>query len=232
MKSGTDVFVPVYSGAYKPMLLHRTIELLKPTREVFHWLHHLGGPGLIVLGLIDNSVIPVPGSMDALTIILSANQRKLWPYYALMATIGSVVGGYITYRIAFRQGKSAMERRFSRKRINKVTKTFEKWGFGAVLIPAMLPPPAPMVPFLIAAGAMQYSRNKFLAALAIGRAIRFTILACLSAFYGRLILTIITNHARPILITFIVVSVSLGLYILFHYRKKLHFKKNKARQAA
>ena len=209
-----------------------TIEFAKPAREIFHWLHHLGGPGLIVLGLIDNSVIPVPGSMDALTIILSANQRKLWPYYALMATIGSVVGGYVTYRIARRQGKGAMERRFSRRRINKVTKTFEKWGFGAVLIPAILPPPAPMVPFLIAAGAMQYSRNKFLAALAIGRAIRFTILACLSAFYGRLILTIITNYAKPILITFIAVSVILGLYILFHYRKKLHFKKSKARQAA
>jgi len=214
------------------MLTYKTIEFAKPAREIFHWLHHLGGPGLIVLGLIDNSVIPVPGSMDALTIILSANQRKLWPYYALMATIGSVVGGYVTYRIARRQGKGAMERRFSRRRINKVTKTFEKWGFGAVLIPAILPPPAPMVPFLIAAGAMQYSRNKFLAALAIGRAIRFTILASLSAFYGRLILTIITNHAKPILITFIAVSVTLGLYILFHYRKKLRFKKSKARQAA
>ena len=149
------------------MIIHKAIEFAKPAHEVFHWLHHLGGPGLIVLGLIDNSVIPVPGSMDALTIILSANQRKLWPYYALMATIGSVIGGYVTYRISFRQGKSALERRFSRKRINKVTKTFEKWGFGAVLIPAMLPPPAPMVPFLIAAGAMQYSRNKFLGALAI-----------------------------------------------------------------
>ena len=214
------------------MLTYKTIEFAKPAHEIFHWLHHLGGPGLIVLGLIDNSVIPVPGSMDALTIILSANQRKLWPYYALMATIGSVIGGYVTYRIARRQGKGAMERRFSRRRINKVTKTFEKWGFGAVIIPAILPPPAPMVPFLIAAGAMQYSRNKFLAALAIGRAIRFTILACLSAFYGRLILTIITNHAKPILITFIAVSVTLGLYILFHYRKKLHFKKSKARQAA
>ena len=214
-------------------MIHKTVvEFAKPAHDVFRWLHHLGGPGLIVLGLIDNSVIPVPGSMDALTIILSANQRKLWPYYALMATIGSVVGGYVTYRIARRQGKGAMERRFSRRRINKVTKTFEKWGFGAVLIPAILPPPAPMVPFLIAAGAMQYSRNKFLAALAIGRAIRFTILACLSAFYGRLILTIITNHAKPILITFIAVSVILGLYILFHYRKKLHFKKSKARQAA
>src|SRR5580704_11519145 len=208
------------------MIIHKTVEFAKPAHEVFHWLHHLGGPGLIVLGLIDNSVIPVPGSMDALTIILSANQRRLWPYYALMATIGSVIGGYVTYRISFRQGKGAMEHRFSSKRINSVTKTFEKWGFGAVLIPAILPPPTPMVPFLIAAGAMQYSRNKFLIALSIGRAIRFSILAYLGSVYGRWIITAITSHAEPILITFICASVAITLYILFRY------KKSKSRQPA
>src|ERR1700751_6146897 len=110
------------------MLTCMTIEFAKPAREIFHWLHHLGGPGLIVLGLIDNSVIPVPGSMDALTIILSANQRKLWPYYALMATIGSVIVGYVPYSIPFRQGKGATERRFSRKRLDSVTRAFDKWG--------------------------------------------------------------------------------------------------------
>ncbi len=92
-------------------MIHKTIELAKPAHEVFRWLHHLGGPGLIVLGLIDNSVIPVPGSMDALTIILSANQRKLWPYYALMATIGSVIGGYrhLPHFISSRQRRNGTQ---------------------------------------------------------------------------------------------------------------------------
>jgi membrane protein DedA with SNARE-associated domain len=208
------------------MLLHILIQAAKPAHPFMHWVRHLGGPGLIILGLIDSSVIPIPGSMDALTIVLAAKQRNLWPYYALMATIGSVIGGYVTYHIARRQGKSAMEHRISRRRMNKVTKAFEKWGFGAVLVPAILPPPSPMVPFLIAAGAMQYSRNKFLIALSIGRGIRFTILAYLGAIYGRWIITAITSHAKPILITFISVSVALSLYILFRY------KKSKARQPA
>ena len=60
------------------------------------WLKHLRGLGLVVLGLADNSVIPLPGSMDVLTIWLSAGQPKLWPYYAAMATLGSLIGGYIT----------------------------------------------------------------------------------------------------------------------------------------
>ena len=58
-----------------------------------HWIFHLGALGFIPLGLLDSSVVPVPGSMDVLTILLSARERNLWPYYALMATIGSVVGG-------------------------------------------------------------------------------------------------------------------------------------------
>src|SRR6201988_3671972 len=127
------------------MLTCITIEFAKPAREIFHWLHHLGGPGLIVLGLIDNSVIPVPGSMDALTIILSANQRKLWPYYALMATIGSVIGGYVTYRIARRQGKGAMERKFSPRRNKKSKKAVRKGGFWPILIPRISSPPGPDV---------------------------------------------------------------------------------------
>src|SRR3989442_14155357 len=68
------------------------------------WLRRLGGPGLILLGLADNSVIPMPGSMDALTIWLAASHRDWWPYYAFMATAGAVLGGYITYRLA-REGE-------------------------------------------------------------------------------------------------------------------------------
>jgi len=65
-------------------------------RIVRHWFYHLGGAGLILLGLLDSSAIPVPGSMDALTIVLSAHARQWWPYYAFMATAGSVIGGYLT----------------------------------------------------------------------------------------------------------------------------------------
>ena len=63
---------------------------------VWRWLVKLGGPGLVVLGIADNSVIPLTGSMDVLTMWLAARHRDLWPYYALMATAGAVLGGYIT----------------------------------------------------------------------------------------------------------------------------------------
>src|SRR4029077_19254231 len=117
-------------------------------------LRRLGGPGLVLLGIADNSVIPLTGSMDVLTIWLAARHHEPWPYYALMATIGAVIGGYITYILARKGGKAAMERKLSKKRAAKVYKVFERWGFAAVALPALLPPPFPFVPFLLAAGAM------------------------------------------------------------------------------
>ena len=99
---------------------------------------------------------------------------------------------------------------------------FAKWGFGAVVIPAMLPPPLPMTPFLLAAGALQYSRGKFLAALAIGRAIRYTLLAFLAATYGRQILRSILEHRDAILIAGIAAGVGVALYILLRYKLGKH----------
>src|SRR6266853_4256586 len=158
---------------------------LHPLLAVSVWrqLRRLGGPGLVLLGIADNSVIPLTGSMDVLTIWLAARHREPWLYYALMATLGAVIGGYITYSLARKGGKQAMERKLSERRAAKVYKTFERWGFWAVAVPALLPPPFPFVPFLLAAGAMQYSRQKFLAALSLGRALHYTIVPALGALY-------------------------------------------------
>jgi membrane protein YqaA with SNARE-associated domain len=165
------------------------------TRNLTRWLLHLGGIGLIPLGLLDNSVVPLPGSMDVAVILLSANGKHLWFYYAAMATLGSVFGGFVTYRIARKGGQQALTKRFPKQKVEKVLKTFERWGFAAIVVPALLPPPLPLVPFLIAAGAMQYSMTKFLTALTAGRLIRYTILAFLGAMYGRQILSLFSRHA-------------------------------------
>jgi membrane protein YqaA with SNARE-associated domain len=196
--------------------------LLEWTKRLMVWARHVGGPGLIVLALVDNSAIPVPGSEDVLTVILSASQKTLWPYYAFMATVGAVIGGYITYQLAHREGKALLERRLSARRRRQVQDAFAKWGFGAVMIPAMLPPPLPTFPFLLAAGALQYSRGKFLTALAIGRGIRYTLLAFLAATFGRRILRRIFEYHNAILIAGIAAGVGVALFILLRYKLGKH----------
>jgi membrane protein YqaA with SNARE-associated domain len=185
--------------------------------SVWTWLRHLGGVGLILLGLADNSVIPLPGSMDVLTILLAARHSQLWWYYAFMATVGAVIGGYITYALARKGGKEAFERKLSKRTAEKVFKRFERWGFFAVAVPALLPPPFPIVPFLLAAGALQYSRKKFVAALALGRGIRFTIVAGLGAIYGRHIVRFFSKYYEPALFTLIGLAVIAGVISLVQY---------------
>lgn len=205
------------------MIIGQLISALAPThsRTAMLWLFHLGGIGLIPLGLLDNSPIPLPGSMDVVTILLSAREQEWWLYYALMATAGSILGGFITYRLARKGGKEALERRFPRARVEKVNRTFRQWGFGAIAIPALLPPPMPMTPFLFAAGAMQYPTKKFLAALSLGRFVRYTVLAYLSARYGRQIIAFIEAHGHPALLTVLGLVLLVGCVVfLFVFRKR------------
>jgi membrane protein YqaA with SNARE-associated domain len=133
--------------------------------------------------------------MDIAAILLAANDKRLWLYYAGMATIGSVLGGYLTYRLAKKGGKEALNKRLPGGKSQKVVKTFERWGFAAIAVPAILPPPLPMVPFLIAAGALQYSRSKFLLALTLGRLARYLLVCFLGVTYGRHLISIVRHHA-------------------------------------
>jgi membrane protein YqaA with SNARE-associated domain len=196
-------------------LLHSTLVLLaqrSATHKLMRWLYHLGGIGLIPLGLLDNSVVPVTGSMDVITVLLCANERTWWPYYVFMATVGSVLGGYTTYRLARGEGKGRFAKMLSHSRIKKLRPLFEKWGYEAIVVPAILPPPFPMVPFLIAAGATGYPRAKFLSALAIGRAIRYTVLGVLGFLYGHWIIYFLREHVYAIVIAgTVLIAASIGL---------------------
>ncbi len=202
------------------MLVH-----LHPLLAMSLWRHlrRMGGPGLVLLGIADNSVIPLTGSMDVLTIWLAARHHEPWPYYAAMATLGAVIGGYITYALARKGGKETMERKLSKRRAAKVSKAFARWGFAAVAIPALLPPPFPFVPFLLAAGAMQYSRKKFLGALTLGRGVRYTVAAGLGFHYGRHILRFFSQYYKPtmaILIGLAVIGAALSLIQYLRMKKK------------
>jgi membrane protein YqaA with SNARE-associated domain len=160
--------------------------------------------------------------MDVLTIWLAARHREPWPYYALMATLGAVIGGYITYSLARKGGKQAMERKLSKRRAAKVYQTFERWGFWAVAVPALLPPPVPFVPFLVAAGALQYSRKKFLVALTLGRAVRYFIVAGLGALYGNQIVRFFSRYYKPalsILIALAVLGAAISIYQYYRWKQ-------------
>ncbi len=190
------------------------------TRSVNHWIFRLGGLGFIPLGLLDSSVIPLPGSVDVLAIVLAAQNPEAWLYYAMMATLGSVIGGFVTYHIARKGGKETLEKKFSARIVKKVYKVFDRWGFGAVAAGALLPPPVPFVPVLFTAGAMQYSVKTFLIALTLGRIARYSILTLLAAKYGRQVLKVLSLNGHPITVVVIGIAVSVAAVAAFLFATK------------
>lgn len=186
---------------------------------IWRWIIRAGGPGLVALGIADNSLVPLTGSTDVLTIWLAASQRSLWFYYAIMATIGAVLGGYITYALARKGGKEAIEHKFNRQKSEKIVRRFQRWGFWSVFTGAILPPPFPLVPVLLAAGAMQYPRRKFLSALSAGRGVRYTIIAGLGALYGNSIVAFFSRYYKSALLILVSLAVVGGLVTLFEYRR-------------
>src|ERR1700746_1308952 len=94
---------------------------------------------------------------------------------------------------------------------------FSRWGFGAIALPALLPPPLPMVPFLLVAATMQYPLRKFLFALTLGRMIRYALLALLAARYGRQILAFSAQHSYPALFAVMALAgiVAAALFVIF-----------------
>ncbi len=199
--------------------------------SLLSWLHRLGGPGLILLGVADNSVVPLPGSMDVFTILLASAHRDWWPYYGFMATAGAVLGGYITYRLAEKGGEETLEKKVGKERAKKVYKRFEKEGFQTVVIGSVLPPPFPIVPFLMAAGVLQYPRKKFLGVLALGRGVRYFAVAYLGHLYGKAIIGFFAKYEQPVLYALIALAVvgAIGALLYFKYYRPKRRRQEKQR---
>jgi len=184
------------------------------------WLQRLGGPGLVLLGLADNSLFPTPGSMDALTIVLSAHQKGWWPYYAVMATIGGLIGGYATYALGAKGGQEALEKKLRKMRAERIYTIFHRYGFWSLFVPAMLPPPVPFSPFLLTAGAMKYSRRNFFLAVGLGRAIRYFTVAYVGSTYSTHIFGFFQAYYQRILWTAVALALIAGLAGLIWNRRR------------
>ena len=205
---------------YRPMCNLPLFVLMNP---VWTWLHRFGGPGLILLGIADNSAIPLPGSVDVFLILLAAHHRAWWPYYGCMATVGGVVGGYLSYRLALKGGKGMLQKKLGREKAERLDRRFQTDAFATVSIAAVLPPPFPMVPVLMAAGALQYPPKKFLAALAVGRGVRYFTIAYLARLYGTVIIAWLGRYYRPLLYALIgsaIAGAAIALWYLKWHRRR------------
>jgi membrane protein YqaA with SNARE-associated domain len=151
-----------------------------------HWLTQLGPLGLFAIAIVDSSPIPlpIPGSTDLLLLWLVAHKGVPW-LLVLCAIAGSILGGYTCWHIGHKGGEAALHRHVNARLLRRINFWFEHHPILSVFLPAILPPPIPLSPFLLAAGALGVPRNRFLLVYGVARTLRYSFIAWLGVTYGR-----------------------------------------------
>jgi membrane protein YqaA with SNARE-associated domain len=158
--------------------------------QLFAVFMQLGGLGLLGLGVLDSSFLFMPLGNDLLMIALTARHHERLPYYALMATMGSVLGCMLVDAIGRKGGEAGLEGRVPQRRLEYVKRKVGNNAAWALSFAALMPPPFPFTPFILAASALQYSRRKLLAVVAVSRFLRFSAVGLVGIFFGRRVIAL------------------------------------------
>jgi len=188
-----------------------------------HFLFSFGVFGVFLVSIVDSSFVPLPlpGITDIMLIVLAA-QHQSWILLILLATAGSALGGYFSYQVGQSGGMSFLEKHIPASILKTVCQWMENHAILSVALPAILPPPMPLSPFVLAAGALHMSRKKFLIVFTASRAARHSIAVWLGIHYGRHILhlwnSLSAKYATPVLIviwTLILVSCAIAFWKIY-----------------
>ncbi len=193
--------------------------------HAFRWLAHLGMPGVFGASIIDSSVIPmpVPGSTDLLLLWLVSHRGNPWGLVAC-AVAGSLLGGYGTWKLGKQGGDATLRRHVPVRLLDRIKRWVERHPILAIFVPSILPPPIPLSPFLLAAGALKISLRRFMFVFALARTLRYGFIAWLSVRYSRPVIRLwsatLSKYATPIAWSFAVI-VALGVsYAIWKLRRE------------
>ena len=168
----------------------------------------LGGPGLFVVAFLDSSFISLPQINDLLVVLMVVRNKTLMPYYAAMATAGSVVGCYVLYLIAERGGEAFLAKRLKAGHTERALALYRRRGVLALMVPAILPPPAPFKLFVLMAGVAEVRPLQFVLSIAVARGARYLVLGALAVRYGDYALELMRTRGRDMAIALAVTIIA------------------------
>jgi membrane protein YqaA with SNARE-associated domain len=160
---------------------------------------YFAAPAMIIIGALDSSLLSLPEINDYLVVGRCYKYPTAAFYFPLFAAAGSVIGCNILYSIVRRGGQAVLRRRFKLHQIKRVERAYERFGFLAIGIPAILPPPLPFKIFVATAGALEYPRWKFLLTVMIARSFRYYVEGILAVFYGKRVLLFLKDNGLVII---------------------------------
>jgi membrane protein YqaA with SNARE-associated domain len=179
----------------------------------------LGGPGLFLIALLDSSFLSFPEVVDLLIILFVTRHKERMLYYALLATLGSIVGCFMLYAVGRQGGEAFLRRRFHERHVDRTLAAFQKYGLLSVAVPSLLPPPFPFKPFVLVAGVARVRPLDFAMAVGIGRGIRYFGEGLLAVLYGERAAVFMKDNAREVSLGFAVFVLVAGIAWIW-YRKR------------
>ena len=180
----------------------------------------LGGPGVFAIAFLDSSFISLPQINDILIVVMVTKYKTWMPYYAAMATLGSVAGCYVIYVLAEKGGEVFLQKRLKKSHVGRVLELYQRHGLLALMVPALLPPPAPFKLFVLAAGLANVRPWSFVMAIAIARGIRYLALGLLAIYYGDAALELMRTRGPEVALALVgVIVVAALLWFLWNRRQ-------------
>jgi membrane protein YqaA with SNARE-associated domain len=167
----------------------------------------LGGPGLFAVAFLDSSFVSLPQINDLLVVLMVIRQKAWMPYYAAAATAGSVAGCYAIYYLAEKGGEAFLRKRLKAAHIDRSLAVYQRHGLLALMVPALLPPPAPFKLFVLLAGVAGVRPLRFVTAIAIARGARYLAIGLLTIWYGDLALELMRTQGRQVALGLAIVIV-------------------------
>jgi len=187
---------------------------------IFYLFLHLGFFGLILLGALDSSFLMLPFANDiAIVVLVSLHHERLLLYVA-GATIGSVAGCYVMYVIGRKGGESFLQAHISPQRFESMRSRMARSGPVVMAVPALIPPPFPFTAWVLAAGALDIPRVKFMAILTVARFVRFLAEGVFALFVGRAVVRWIqTPYFQHFIEGLVVVAIAASAWSLYRLFK-------------
>jgi len=152
--------------------------------SIYAFALSIGGPGLFVVAFLDSSFLSLPQINDILVVLMVTEHKEWMAYYAAMATLGSIVGCYVIYALAEKGGEAFLRRKLRPGHLERGLALYRRHGVLALVVPALLPPPAPFKLFVLAAGVAGVRPVPFVLSIALARGARYLALGVLAIYFG------------------------------------------------
>jgi membrane protein YqaA with SNARE-associated domain len=189
--------------------MHRLVLILQAFAQ------GLGGPGLLLITFADSSFLALPEVADVLMVLLVVKAPHWWPYYALLATAGSVAGCYVLYALARKGGEALLRRKFHESHVDWGLKWFRRVGLLTLVLPSFMPPPVPLKIFVLLAGVSGVTPVTFLVTISLSRGLRYGSEAWLAAWYGKDAIRLVQANIGRISLTLVALAALVTAFIVW-----------------